>query len=341
MPFCRKCGRRLVEYSEVCTDCGTSTTSPIINTKRAVGTHAFRAVGDKKIAKAIIPDVSPVQIKVISDKPAKAVAVVKAAPVVKAVAASKVASVQKAVTQTKAITTKPFTPIKIAPLKITPPKPVEPPKPVLSSKHIVKAKKAKQTKPAAKFSLTYARPVAGLEVPPSIPVTRPTSVSAKPKPAVIPPKAAVVPSKPVSPQIPQVYPAKIILEPKPQATPPLIVEAAPETYDDPVVPIVAPLKPKPVIMTYPPSPPKPVPQAPVYPPHEIIKANVSLKEDILAHPHDYETETFEFDLVCPNKHFWREGTSLPVSKGKAYCLKCGERLNKPRKKSSRRRYHRY
>jgi hypothetical protein len=340
MPFCRKCGRRLVEYSEVCTDCGTSTTSPIINTKRAIGTHAFRAVGDKKIARAIIPDVSPVQIKVISDKPAKAVAVVKAVPTAKAVAASKVASVQKAVTQNKASAAKPFTPVKIAPLKITPPKPVEPPKPVLSSKHIVKAKKAKQTKPAAKFTLTHARPVAGLEVPPSMPVTIPTSVAARPKPAVIQPKTVVVPPKPAAPQFPEAIPTKIYLAPEPAAAPPLVIESAPEIYDDPVVPIVALPKPKPVIMTYPPSPPKPVPQAPIYPPHEIIKAKVSLKEDILAHPHDYETETFEFDLICPNKHFWREGTSLPVSKGKAYCLKCGERLSKPRKKT-RRRYHRY
>lgn len=333
MPFCRKCGRRLVEYSEVCTDCGTSTTSPIINTKRAVGTHAFRAVGDKKIAKAIIPDVSPVQIKVISDKPAKAVAVVKAAPVTKAV--SKVASAQKPVIPVKTVVTKPLTSLKIAPLKITPPKPVEPPKPVLSQKHIVKAKKAKQTKPAAKFTLSHARPVAGLEVPPSMPVTISTSAAARPKPAVTPPKPA-----PVAPTIPEAVPAKIYVAPEPVAAAPLVVESVPETYDEPVVPIVAPPKPKPVIMTYPPSPPKPVPQAPVYPPHEIIKANVSLKEDILAHPHDYETETFEYALVCPNKHFWREGTSLPVSKGKAYCLKCGERLNKPRKKS-RRRYHRY
>jgi hypothetical protein len=334
MPFCRKCGRRLVEYSEVCTDCGTSTTSPIINTKRAVGTHAFRAVGDKKIARAIIPDVSPVQIKVISDKPAKAVAVVKAVPVVKA-AVSKVASAPKAVIPVKSAVTKPSTTIKIAPLKITPPKPIEPPKPVLSQKHIVKAKKAKQTKPAAKFTLTYARPMAGLEVPPSMPVTIRTSVSARPKPAVTPPKPT-----PVAPQIPEAIPAKIYFAPEPAIAQPLVVESAPETYDEPVVPIVAPPKPKPIIMTYPLSPPKPVPQAPVYPPHEIIKAKVSLKEDILAHPHDYETETFEFDLICPNKHFWKEGTSLPVSKGKAYCLKCGERLSKPRKKS-RRRYHRY
>lgn len=331
MPFCRKCGRRLVEYSEVCTDCGTSTTSPIINTKRAVGSHAFRAVGDKKIAKAIIPDVSPVQIKVISDKPAKAVAVVKTAPVPKAVV-SKAVSVQKAAIPVKSVVTKPLTAIKIAPLKITPPKPVEPPKPVLSSKHIVKPKKAKQTKPAAKFTLSHARPVAGLEVPKSMPVAMPTMVAAKPKQAIVPPKQ-------VAPYIPEAIPVKII-ESAPVVSQPLVVEAAPEVYNDPVIPIVAPPKPKPVIMTYPPSPPKPVPQAPVYPPHEIIKANVSLKEDILAHPHDYENETFEFDLVCPNKHFWREGTSLPVSKGKAYCLKCGERLSKPRKKS-RRRYHRY
>jgi hypothetical protein len=210
---------------------------------------------------------------------------------------------------------------------------VEPSKPVLSAKHIVKQKKAKQTKPAAKFTLAHARPVAGLEIPQSMHITMPTSATAKPKPFVVPAKLA-------APYIPEAIPAKIITQPTPVVSQPLVVESAPVIYDAPVVPIVAPPKPKPVIMTYPPSPPKPVPQAPVYPPHEIIKANVSLKEDILAHPHDYETEVFDFDLVCPNKHFWPEGTSLPVSKGKAYCLKCGERLNKPRKKS-RRRYHRY
>ncbi len=76
----------------------------------------------------------------------------------------------------------------------------------------------------------------------------------------------------------------------------------------------------------------------VYPSHEIMKSNVSLKEDILANPQDYETQTFDFNLKCPNDHLWSAGKALPVSNGKAYCLKCGERLMKPTRKKIRRRH---
>jgi hypothetical protein len=82
---------------------------------------------------------------------------------------------------------------------------------------------------------------------------------------------------------------------------------------------------------------KPLVPAKVYPPHEIIKSNVSLKEDITSNPQDYERQPFDFDLKCSHGHFWPAGKLLPVSNGKAYCLKCGERLRKPKPKKS----HRY
>ncbi len=68
MPFCRKCGRRLQQYSQSCTDCGTSTTATLIKIKK---------VSAKKNAKADAPDwaaqaTSPVSIKVFSSaKPVK------------------------------------------------------------------------------------------------------------------------------------------------------------------------------------------------------------------------------------------------------------------------------
>lgn len=306
MPFCRKCGRRLVEYSEVCTDCGQSTTAPIINTKRIQPSQTTGQL-DKKIAKAIIPDMVPVQIKVIVDKPAKAKAAPKAAASpVQAIAAPKAAA-----------------PVKIiAPVKVAPAKAVEPPKPVLSAKHIVKPKKAIQTKPLAPFTISFARPVAGLEAvqrravaPKQVTQLKPIAVEkpiTQPKPVIA--HVQVAPPAPVVEPLPiiQVTPFAVTVEP-PQPKPiPITVQVAAQT--------------------------KPVTPAPVYPPHEIIQSKVSIKEDILAHPEDYEKEAFEFDLKCHNSHFFKEGTMLPVSKGKAYCPQCGERLSKPRPK--KRRYRR-
>ncbi len=62
--------------------------------------------------------------------------------------------------------------------------------------------------------------------------------------------------------------------------------------------------------------------------HEIKQSKLSLEEDIITNPHDYETQTFSFNLECQYEHFWRAGKALPVSKGKAYCPKCGEQLSK-------------
>jgi hypothetical protein len=73
-----------------------------------------------------------------------------------------------------------------------------------------------------------------------------------------------------------------------------------------------------------------------YPPHEIIKSNLSIEEDIITNPQDYETQPFSFDLACPYGHFWRAGKALPVSNGKAYCPKCGDGLRKPKSKKQRR-----
>lgn len=173
MPFCRKCGRRLPEYSESCPQCGTSTTAPIINIKKTSAAHLFKHAAKTKIAKAVIPKRAiTVSVKVIA--------------------------------QTKTA------------------------KPVVSVKAVSKAKSMTSTKPVT--------------------------------PAV------------------------------------------------------------------------------VYPEHEIIKSDLSIEEDILANPKDYETQTFGFDFKCPNGHFWHSGEALPVSNGKAYCRVCGERLSKPKPKKRRSRY---
>jgi len=173
MPFCRKCGRRIVEYSKSCPQCGTSTTAPLIKIKKGRATHSVQTVLPKGVAKEIVPFDSVISVKVIvPTKPAKAMVPVKA--------------------------------------------------------------------------VTKAKPITSL-----------------------------ISNKPVIP-------------------------------------------------------------ATVYPKTEIIKSDVSLKEDIIAHPKDYETQHFEFDLQCPNGHFWPAGKALVVSNGKAYCLKCGERLRKPKRNRGQR-----
>jgi hypothetical protein len=73
-------------------------------------------------------------------------------------------------------------------------------------------------------------------------------------------------------------------------------------------------------------PSKPAPPAEVYPTHQIKQSNISIEEDIITNPHDYEKQPFSINLECPNGHFWRAGKPLPVSKGKAFCPKCGEPL---------------
>jgi hypothetical protein len=70
--------------------------------------------------------------------------------------------------------------------------------------------------------------------------------------------------------------------------------------------------------------------------HEIKQTNISLKEDILANPHDYETQSFGFNLQCSNNHYWPAYKAVPVSKGKAFCPKCGEALTKPKQKKRQR-----
>jgi hypothetical protein len=76
MPFCRKCGRRLPEYSQTCTDCGTSTTATLIRIKKASAKKTAKADGPDWAAQAT----SPVSIKVFSSaKPVKTLLQVRAA----------------------------------------------------------------------------------------------------------------------------------------------------------------------------------------------------------------------------------------------------------------------
>lgn len=69
--------------------------------------------------------------------------------------------------------------------------------------------------------------------------------------------------------------------------------------------------------------------------HEIKQNNLSIEEDIITHPHDYETKTFDFDLKCRHEHFFPAGKALPISKGKAYCPECGEQLRTNKRKKRR------
>lgn len=183
MPFCRKCGRRLIEYSVRCSDCGTSTTAPLIKIKKAPAVFMGKVVVPAKVAKTIVPvEIISVPKKIFKNS-------------------------HKSVTSTKAVKT-------------------------------------------------------------------------------------IVPAKAVSTAKPIIHATK------------------------PITPVK------------------------VYPEHEIIKSSVSLKEDLAANPQDYETQTFSFDLRCPNGHFWSAGKALPVSNGKALCLKCGEILRKP-KPNKQQKYRRF
>ena len=184
MPFCRKCGRRLVEYSEKCPQCGTSTTAPLIKIKNSRAHRTFNASFQNEVTKPLIQFEYNISSKVI-----------------------------------------------------VPPEPVKVPNGIAPSRVIAKVKAA----------------------------TKPKSIATKP-----------------------------------------------------FIPAI------------------------VYPKTEIIKSNSSLKDDIITHPQDYETQPFDFDLQCPNNHFWTAGENLVVSDGKAYCPRCGERLRKPKpKRNGRQRFRRF
>jgi hypothetical protein len=217
MPFCRKCGRRLPQYSESCPDCKTSTTAPIINTKRAQVNRLFHAEGPAKIAQVIFRKESPIK-KVITAKPVASPKVAvqatrKAAVSVKIPSSASVVSSAKA-----AASSKPF----------------------ISAKHIVKPKRVAPTKPIAPFSIAFARPVTTPNIGPRKPVTSfkpvtrdiPAAAAAstfQPKPAAsatpaAPPKFAsqpnrvatqakpVLPPKPITPA--PVYPSHEIIKSK-------------------------------------------------------------------------------------------------------------------------------
>ncbi len=80
MPFCRKCGRRIASNIEICPDCKTSTTGPLINIKKASTDKSFKIAPKTKIAKAIVPsrDIT-ISVKVLDlNKQPKALAPAKA-----------------------------------------------------------------------------------------------------------------------------------------------------------------------------------------------------------------------------------------------------------------------
>ena len=64
---------------------------------------------------------------------------------------------------------------------------------------------------------------------------------------------------------------------------------------------------------------------------DIIQSkDVSTEEDIITNPADYVHQTFSRELYCPYGHNWSSGTLIPMSNGRPYCPKCGERLKKVR-----------
>jgi hypothetical protein len=88
MPFCRKCVRRLLEYSKSCTECGTSTTAPLIKKeqkpKKAPSSQLAAAYAPKVITRPVIPSKAPRPIKVTAaTKTAKPVIATKPATTAK------------------------------------------------------------------------------------------------------------------------------------------------------------------------------------------------------------------------------------------------------------------
>jgi uncharacterized OB-fold protein len=68
--------------------------------------------------------------------------------------------------------------------------------------------------------------------------------------------------------------------------------------------------------------------AKVYVKTEIKKSDLSIEEDVITNPQDYKHQVFAYDFKCQYDHYWPAGKPIPVSKGKAYCPECGERLRK-------------
>ncbi len=130
-----------------------------------------------------------------------------------------------------------------------------------------------------------------------------------------PPEIKVV--KAFAPKAETVVPVKPVIATKPAPKP--TAPAKKETFPEPIpkaTPSVAAEEPK----------------------HEIKQSKLSIEEDIITNPHDYETQTFDFDLRCRHDHFFPPGSTLPVSKGKAYCPVCGEQLRN-NEGGKPRRYH--
>ncbi len=93
MPFCRKCGRYLPQYSESCTECGTSTTATLIKIKKASAPRVAKAVTHPKPVIPAVPIISanvfPKREAIKSNIPKTSVA----AQAIKAAASVKVAKV--------------------------------------------------------------------------------------------------------------------------------------------------------------------------------------------------------------------------------------------------------
>jgi predicted nucleic acid-binding Zn ribbon protein len=139
---------------------------------------------------------------------------------------------------------------------------------------------------------------------------------------------AIAPTKTVkaAPKAKAAVTVKAVAQTKTAVTAKPVAASKPQITVKPAAVEITP-KPAPI-----PVPSKPVTPAPVYAKTEIIKSNLNLKEDYTANPHDYETQTFDFALACPHNHLFSSGTTLPLSKGRAFCPECGEKLRKPQRR---------
>ena len=272
MPFCRKCGRYLPEYSESCPDCGQSTTSPIINVKKRSGSKIIsKANKMSKISKVVISKKTIITVEKIASSP-------KPTNVTPQIVSVKISKPKTAINLPP--TTKEATPIAQEKVAITKKQPLTP-KPSFSTKHLVKPKKIRLSKPIVPTPIVQDTPVSLFVLNEPKPVASTNHID-QPIP--------VVSTNPIG------------------QSEPVTISTKPEQQTRPTIP------------------------TPTYQSHEIIKSTLSLKEDFAAHPQDYEKQSFGFNLKCSNDHFWPAGKSLPLSKGKAFCPQCGDRLRKPKRR---------
>ncbi len=112
MPFCRKCGRYLPQYSESCAECGTSTTATLIKIKKASAPRVSKAITHPKPVVPVIP-VVPATVFPKRETTKSNVSKVLPAPATKPAASAKMAEASPP--SKEMIIAKPIEPAKVYP----------------------------------------------------------------------------------------------------------------------------------------------------------------------------------------------------------------------------------